>query len=141
MAPIGVGIIGLSAGQSAWATTAHAAPLKSAPLNEKFKLVALATSSPETAKKAAEAHGVEAHKAYSTAEAIADDKDVDLVVVSVKVCPLHFLRFLGRKDGKLVEWTATGPLGLALFAASTHVRGMSQPGCEPTKWLIPTSTK
>ena len=86
MAPIGVGIIGLSADQSAWATSAHASPLKSAPLNEKFKLVALGTSSPETAKKAAEAHGVAADKAYSSAEAIAEDKDVDLVVVSVKVC-------------------------------------------------------
>ncbi|KAL9066028.1 MAG: hypothetical protein Q9161_007818 [Pseudevernia consocians] len=84
MAPIGVGIIGLSADQSAWATSAHASPLKSAPLNEKFKLVAIGTSSPETAKKAAEAHGVSADKAYSSAEAIAEDKDVDLVVVSVK---------------------------------------------------------
>lgn len=85
MAPIGVGIIGLSADQSAWATSAHSGPLKSAPLNEKFKLVAVGTSSPETAKKAAEAHGVSADKAYSSPEAIANDKDVDLVVVSVKV--------------------------------------------------------
>ena len=86
MAPIGVGIIGLSADQTAWATSAHSSPLQSAPLNEKFKLVALSTSSPETAKKSAEAHGVSADKAYSSAEAIAEDKDVDLVVVSVKVC-------------------------------------------------------
>ena len=85
MAPIGVGLIGLSADPSAWATSAHSSPLKSAPLNEKFKLVAVGTSSPETAKKAAEAHGVSADKAYSSAEAIANDKDVDLVVVSVKV--------------------------------------------------------
>ncbi len=85
MAPIGVGIIGLSADPSAWATIAHSTPLKSAPLNEKFKLVAVGTSSSETAKKAAEAHGVSAEKAYSSAEAIAEDKDVDLVVVSVKV--------------------------------------------------------
>ena len=86
MAPIGVGIIGLSADQSAWATSAHSAPLKSSPLNEKFKLVAVSTSSPETAKKAAEAQGISADKAYSNPQAIADDKDVDLVVVSVKVC-------------------------------------------------------
>ena len=86
MAPIGVGIIGLSAENSAWATVAHSTPLKSAPLNEKFNLVAVSTSSPETAKKAADAHGVDAEKAYSSAEAIANDKAVDLVVVSVKVC-------------------------------------------------------
>lgn len=89
MAPIGVGIIGLSAEKSAWATAAHSAPLQSAPLNEKFKLVALGTSSPETAKKAADAHGISPDKAYSSAEAIANDRDVDLVVVSVKVC--HFI--------------------------------------------------
>ena len=86
MSPIGVGIIGLSADQSAWATSAHSSPLKSAPLNENFKLVAVGTSSPETAKKSAEAHGVSADKAYSSPETIAEDKDVDLVVVSVKVC-------------------------------------------------------
>lgn len=86
MAPIGVGVIGLSADQSAWATIGHSAPLKSSPLNEKFKLVAVGTSSPETAKKAAEAQGISSDKAYSSPQAIADDKDVDLVVVSVKVC-------------------------------------------------------
>ena len=87
MAPIGVGIIGLSADPTAWATAGHIPPLKSAPLNEKFKLVAIGTSSPESAKKAAETHGVSVDKAYSSAEDIANDKDVDLVVVSVKVCP------------------------------------------------------
>ena len=87
MAPIGVGIIGLSADPTAWATAAHVPPLKSAPLNEKFSLVAVGTSSPESAKKAAETHGVSKDKAYSSAEDIANDKDVDLVVVSVKVCP------------------------------------------------------
>ena len=85
MAPIGVGIIGLSTDPSAWATAAHVFPLKSASLNEKFKLVAVGTSSPETAKKAAEAYGVPADKAYSSAEDMANDKDVDMVVVSVKV--------------------------------------------------------
>lgn len=48
--------------------------------------MAVGTSSPETATKAAAAHGVEADKAYSSPEAIAGDEDVDLVVVSVKVC-------------------------------------------------------
>ena len=86
MAPIGVGIIGLSADPTAWATAAHVPLLKSAPLNETFKLLAVGTSSPQSAKKAAEAHGISVDKAYSRAEDIANDKDVDLVVVSVKVC-------------------------------------------------------
>ena len=92
MAPIGVGIIGLSADKSAWATMAHSAPLRSAPLNEKFNLVAVGTSSPETAQKSADAYGVDTEKAYSSAEAIANDKAVDLVVVSVKVC-ISFVNF------------------------------------------------
>ena len=87
MAPTGVGIIGLSADPTAWATAAHLSPLKSPPVNEKFRLVAVGTSSPQSAKKAAETHGVSLDKAYSSAEDIANDKDVDLVVVSVKVRP------------------------------------------------------
>ena len=102
MAPIGVGIIGLSADPSAWATVAHVSPLKSAPLNEKFKLVAVCTSSPESAKKAAEAHGISADKAYSSAEDIANDKDVDLVVVSVKVRHIHLSRMI-FEGGSLEE--------------------------------------
>ena len=89
MAPTGVGIIGLSVDPSAWATAAHVSPLKSAPLNEKFKLLAVGTSSPATAKKAAETHGISVDKAYSSAEDIANDKDVDLVVVSVKVLSVY----------------------------------------------------
>ena len=38
-----------------------------------------------TAKAAAEAYNVPLQKAYWTPEAIAEDKDVDMVVVSVKV--------------------------------------------------------
>ena len=47
--------------------------------------MAVGTSSPETAKKAADAHGVAVDKAYSSPEDIANDGDVGLVVVSVKV--------------------------------------------------------
>ena len=83
--PITVGIIGLSASADAWAAAAHSTPLTTAPLNEKFKLVAVGTSSAETAKAAAEAYGLPLDKAYSDAEAMAADKDVELVVVSVKV--------------------------------------------------------
>ncbi len=80
-----LGIIGLSADKSAWATAAHVGPLRASPLSEKYTITALATSSPESAQKAAEAHGVPKDKAYSSAEDIANDPDVDMVVVSVRV--------------------------------------------------------
>ncbi len=83
---IRLGIIGLSADQMAWATNAHIVPLKSAALSESYTVVALATSSPESAKKAAKFHGIPEDKAYSNPEDIANDPDVDMVVVSVKVC-------------------------------------------------------
>lgn len=83
--PIRLGIIGLSADQSAWATKTHIVPLKSHPLSEKYSVTAVATSKPETAEAAAKAHGISAEKAYSSPEAIANDPDVDMVVVSVKV--------------------------------------------------------
>ena len=83
--PIRLGIIGLSADKNAWATLAHLGPLKTAPLSDEYKLLALGTSSTESAKAAAESHGVEPDKAYSSAEEMAGDPDIDMVTVSVKV--------------------------------------------------------
>lgn len=80
--PIRVGVIGLSAKPDAWASVAHVGPLKS---NPDYELVALSASTPESAAAAAKAHGLPANKGYSSAEALAQDPDVDLVVVSVKV--------------------------------------------------------
>ena len=83
---IRLGIIGLSADPTAWATMAHASPFKpGGPLTDQFKLTALATSNPDSAKAAAKAQGLPLEKAYSNPEDIANDPDVDLVVVSVKV--------------------------------------------------------
>lgn len=83
---IRIGIIGLSADQAAWATMAHVQPIKDGgSLAQHFKLTALQTSNPDSAKAAAEAHGLPPEKAYSNPEDIANDPDVDLVVVSVKV--------------------------------------------------------
>lgn len=82
---IRLGIIGLSADPSAWATAAHVAPLKGHPLSEHYKITAVATSSLETAKAAAKAHGIPVEKAYCTPEDVARDSDVDMIVVSVKV--------------------------------------------------------
>ncbi len=82
---IHIDIIGLSSNQMTWAPMAHAASLKSPALSKHCTVVALATSSPESAKKAAKSHSIPEDKAYSNPEAIASDPDVDMVVVSVKV--------------------------------------------------------
>ncbi|KAL8708110.1 MAG: hypothetical protein Q9220_006964 [cf. Caloplaca sp. 1 TL-2023] len=113
---IRLGIIGLSADPTAWATTTHVQPFKAGqPLAEHFKLTALATSNPDSAKAAAKAHGVPPEKAYSKPEDIANDADVDLVVVSVKV-QLHkelAMPALQAKKDVFVEW----PLGASLAEA------------------------
>ena len=115
MAPIRVGIIGLSADKAAWAPRAHITPLTSDPISQHYKLTALGTSRPETAKAAAKAYGLPEDKAYSDAEAIAKDSDVDMVVVSVKV-PFHkqlAMPALEAKKMVFVEW----PLGNGLKEA------------------------
>lgn len=104
---IRLGIIGLSADPTAWATRAHVSPFKpGGPLADQFKLTALATSNPDSAKAAAKAHGIPLEKAYSNPEDIANDPDVDMVVVSVKV-PMHkqlMMPALQAKKDVFVEW-------------------------------------
>lgn len=112
---IHLGMIGLSANHSAWATMTHAAPLKGEPLNKYYDITAISTSSPETARAAAKAHGVSETKAYSSAQDIANDRDVDMLVVSVKV-PMHHqltMPALRAKKDVFVEW----PLGANLAQA------------------------
>ncbi|KAI4279830.1 MAG: hypothetical protein L6R38_004947 [Xanthoria sp. 2 TBL-2021] len=84
---IHLGIIGLSADPQAWATMAHVPPIKG-PLASHYKITAVATSTPGTAKASAKAHGLPEEKGYSNPNDIANDVDVDIVVVSVKP-PLH----------------------------------------------------
>lgn len=103
--PIRVGIIGLSADPNAWTSAAHIAPLRGN-LSSKYTVTALSTSSPETAAAAAEKWGLPKAKAYSSAEDIAKDPDVDLVVIGVKL-PFHKdLALPALKAGKdvFVEW-------------------------------------
>jgi predicted dehydrogenase len=103
--PIRVGIIGLSAQQGACTSSAHIGPLR-ANLSAECTVTALATSSPASAAAAAKQWGLPANKAYSSAEAIANDPDVDLVVVGVKL-PVHKeLALPALKAGKdvFVEW-------------------------------------
>ncbi|KII92367.1 hypothetical protein PLICRDRAFT_37140 [Plicaturopsis crispa FD-325 SS-3] len=74
-----VGIIGLSTG--GWASTHHAPALP-----DTYKLVALSTSSADSAAAAGKKYGVKAY--YGDPAQLARDTNVDLVVVSVKV-PHH----------------------------------------------------
>lgn len=104
---IRVGIIGLSANPRAWVSSSHMQPLQSDhELASRFKVTALATSSPTTALASAERWGISKEKAYSTAEEIASDPDIDLVVVGVKL-PLHremALPALRAGRNVFVEW-------------------------------------
>jgi predicted dehydrogenase len=105
--PIRVGIIGLSAQQDAWTSSAYIGSLR-ANLSAGYTVTALATSSPASAAAAAKQCGLPANKAYSSAEAIANDPDVDLVVVGVKL-PVHKeLALPALKAGKDSLWN--GPL-------------------------------
>jgi predicted dehydrogenase len=90
MAPIRVGIIGLStaipSGQGytagTWGLT-HLASLGNSP---HYKIVALCNSTVEKARKSIEQNKLDpATKAYGSAEDLAQDPDVDLIVVSVNV--------------------------------------------------------
>lgn len=123
-APIGVGIVGLSAG-AGWAGTAHVPALAALP--GAYELRALSTSSPESAKAAGEKFGVPL--AFGSVEELVERDEVDLVVVSVKV-PHHLelvMAALAADKMVLSEW----PLGngtaeaeeMAAFATSRNLRG------------------
>jgi predicted dehydrogenase len=90
MAPIGVGIIGLSTvvpsdqgyTPGSWGIV-HLTSLANSP---HYKIVALCNSTAEKARKSIEYNKLDSTtKAYGSAEELAQDPDVDLVVVSVHV--------------------------------------------------------
>jgi predicted dehydrogenase len=125
-APIGVGIVGLSAG-AGWAQAAHVPALAALP--DSFELRALSTSSAGSAKLAAERFGVPL--AFGSVEELAERDEVDLVVVAVKV-PHHLelvMPALAAGKHVLCEW----PLGngtaeaeeMAAFARSRGLRGFT----------------
>lgn len=103
MSPIKIGFIGLSSTQS-WAVWAHLPYLKS---TSKYEIVALCNSSLASAKAAIETHGLRpTTKAYATAEELAADPDVELVVCSVRVDKHYDALMPALKAGKDVfcEW-------------------------------------
>src|SRR6266851_10131339 len=93
-APIGVGIVGLSAG-GGWAARAHVPALAAVPGVE---LRALSASSAESAKAAGDKYGVAL--TYSSVEELAACDEVDLVAVTVKVTHHYELVMAALRAGK-----------------------------------------
>ena len=83
MAPIRIGIIGLSAKPGAWAALAHFPRLAISP---NFEIVAMCNSSLESTRAAIKAHNLPSTvRAYDSYDKIAADSGIDLFVVSTRV--------------------------------------------------------
>jgi predicted dehydrogenase len=107
--PIGVGIVGLSAG-GGWAAISHRPALQAV---DGFELRAVSGTSRTSARRAGEVHGVPL--TFGCADELAACADVDLVVIAVKV-PHHLElveSVLAAGKAVLCEW----PLGNGLAEA------------------------
>ena len=109
---IRVGIVGatVTQGGSGWGANAHVPALKALP---GYELKAICTAHEDTAKASAAAFGAE--RAFHRFDDMAADKDVDLLVVCVRVPGHRDLVMAGLQAGKPVccEW----PLGKNLAEA------------------------
>lgn len=104
MAPIRIGIVGLSAKPGAWATYAHLPRLAASP---NYQIVAICNSSLESSKAAIKAHNLpESTKAYDSYDNLAADPDVDLYVVSTRADTHYDVAMPALKAGRnvYVEW-------------------------------------
>jgi predicted dehydrogenase len=131
--PIRVGLIGLghkAGGMAAgvWATNAHLPYLLSSP---KYEIVALANSTIASAQAAINFHNLGPNtKAYGTPEDLANDPDVDLVVVCVKITQHYNLTKPAILAGKdvFVEWPLAANIAeaeeLTALAAAKGVKTM-----------------
>jgi predicted dehydrogenase len=115
MQPIGFGLIGANPDRG-WAIASHLPALLNAGDGADYRLVAAATSRPETAQRAAEKFGVPGYHDYR--EMIADPA-VEAVTVSVKLPLHHEIVSAALAAGKHVycEW----PLGRTLGEAEDLV--------------------
>jgi predicted dehydrogenase len=124
MAPIRTAIIGLSgSATTSWASSAHLPYLLSARGREKYQIVALVNSSVEAAKRAIEVFKLPPEtKAYGNPQDVANDKDIDLVVVSTRVDVHYSTALPSVKAGKdvYVEWPLahSAPLAKELAEAA-----------------------
>ncbi|RMD40744.1 hypothetical protein DV735_g4390, partial [Chaetothyriales sp. CBS 134920] len=102
MAPIKIGIVGLSA-EGAWASRSHLPYLQR---TDQYKIVALQNSSQESAQKAAAKYSLSDAATYGDIDSLVKDANVDLVAVSVKV-PHHYELVkpaLEAQKDVFVEW-------------------------------------
>ncbi|KAH7338545.1 NAD-P-binding protein [Pyrenochaeta sp. MPI-SDFR-AT-0127] len=132
MAPIRVGIIGLSSATGelsampggCWASLAHLPYLQASP---HYEVVALCNSSVKSAEAAVKRYDLPSTtKTYGSPEDIAKDPDVDLVVVCVRVDRHHRATLPALKAGKdvYVEW----PLASNLQQAEELLAAAKQSG-------------
>lgn len=127
--PIKVGFIGLSA--TGWAASALGPSLLQSSLQSKYNLVAISTTSEESAKASAEKHSAQTGHVikpyHGDSSLIAADPDVDLVVVSVKA-PKHkqvILPVIEKKKNFFIEWPAGTNLKDTLeIAEAAHRNGV-----------------
>ncbi|THX19602.1 NAD(P)-binding protein [Aureobasidium pullulans] len=104
MAPIGVGIIGLSAAGGSWGASAHLPYLKD---STKYKITGVCNSSTESSQKAIDTYGFSADaKAYGSVADMAASSDIDLVVCAVRVDRHYEAMKPALEAGKdcFVEW-------------------------------------
>ncbi|KAI9896305.1 hypothetical protein N3K66_008477 [Trichothecium roseum] len=108
MAPIGVGIIGLSStAKTSWASGAHLPYLLSPRGKAKYAVVALCNSTPQAARAAVTAYSLPpSTKTYGDPESLAADPDVQLVVVCTRADVHRDTAMPSVKAGKdvFVEW-------------------------------------
>ena len=120
MFPLGVAVVGASAQRQGWATATHLPAIDALP---DYRLAAVGTSSPESARAAAEAFGVPGHAMLGDLLA---QPDVDLVTIAVKVTRSPDLVTQALESGKAVyhEW----PLGRGTAEAESLARAAERAG-------------
>ena len=106
---IRVGFIGLSANAAgtSWASNAHLPYFLSPRGREQYKIVALANTSVESAQASIKKYELDpSAKAYGDVQELANDPDVDLVVVSTRVDDHYKTGLPSVKAGKsvFIEW-------------------------------------
>ncbi|KAK5099613.1 transcription regulator gal80 [Exophiala xenobiotica] len=124
MAPIKVGILGLSTKPSAWATLAHYPYLKT---SEYYKIVAVCNSSLQSSQAAIDHFNLTGAKAHDSWESLAQDPDVDLIVVSTRADTHYDVAKPALLAGKsvFVEW----PLGANASQAKEMSELAERNGC------------
>jgi predicted dehydrogenase len=118
MAPVRVGIVGLSAKPGTWGMLAHLPRLQASP---NLQIVALCNSSIDAGRAAVKAYNLpESTRTYDKYEDLAADKDVDLYIVTTRADTHYEVALPALKAGKNVycEW----PLAATTEQAQEMVR-------------------